>query len=163
MSLVLDQKQQEQMVVEVEGTELEQMEAAEIGLQIEKLKIDPNASSTEEDEGFAIEADRSSMTKEDDGEIESSATLTFNPPVYLQRYAQVRNVISTLLKDPKQRDALSGNTVLEVGCAEFGMLKFLKGILELGKIMFLDIDEELLMEVCRNGICWGFGESIVIL
>jgi len=80
-------------------------------------------------------------------EIESSDSIQFCPPVYLQRYAAVKEILKNVLEEPGQSDPVNGRTVLEVGCAEFGMMKFFKNILGIGKLMFLDIDEQLLYEV----------------
>lgn len=80
-------------------------------------------------------------------EIEGSDTVTFNPPVYLQRYAAVQEILKTMFSEPFNLDLENGRTVMEVGCAEYGMHIFLKNILELGKIIYLDIDEKLLTDV----------------
>ncbi len=81
------------------------------------------------------------------GEIEGTEAITFNPPVYLQRYGVVQKVLRDLLAEPQNQDTLNGRTVMEVGCAEFGMHPFLKNILGIGKIIYLDIDENLLVDV----------------
>lgn len=87
---------------------------------------------------------------DDKAEVEGTENITFNPPVYLQRYGVVQKVLTQLLADPVHQDAVNGRTVMEVGCAEFGMHTFLRNILQLGKIIYLDIDETLLTDVTIN-------------
>lgn len=82
-------------------------------------------------------------------DVEESNAVTFSPPVYIQRYCRVRELLEEVLDSPKykelQRD--TGKTVMEVGCAEFGMMRHFKSILDIGKIIFVDVDKQLLEEV----------------
>lgn len=87
-------------------------------------------------------------------EIEESDSVSFYPPAYIQRYCRVRETLKEFLIMPKYKDinCSTGKTVMEVGCAEFGMMVHLKSILDIGKILFLDLDEELMKEVAFSHI-----------
>jgi hypothetical protein len=110
------------------ATELEKLNLTEPQVDVNVLEQqppDPNVSS----------------------EIEGTENIRFNPPVYLQRYGMVQTVLAELLNNPDNRDVVNGRTVMEVGCAEFGMHIFFKGNMKIGKIIYVDIDENLLLEV----------------
>ncbi|CAL8126524.1 unnamed protein product [Orchesella dallaii] len=81
-------------------------------------------------------------------EVEDSETVKFEPPVYIQRYYRVNQVIENMLESPKYKKLhqTSGKTIMEVGCAEFGMMKYFKRNLDVGKLIFLDLDADLLRE-----------------
>ncbi|KAK9878825.1 hypothetical protein WA026_003660 [Henosepilachna vigintioctopunctata] len=72
--------------------------------------------------------------------INAEQNLAFDPPVYRQRYG----IIHDILLNAKWRKDLK--KVVEFGCAEFGLLIFLKSLLGITEINFVDIDEELLQE-----------------
>lgn len=80
--------------------------------------------------------DTNSCNFKDDTEIQ----FKFDPPVYVQRYQKVQELII----NEKWRKSIE--KVVDFGCAEFGLFIFLKRLNSIKEILFVDIDENLLME-----------------
>ncbi|KAJ8921444.1 hypothetical protein NQ315_003062 [Exocentrus adspersus] len=66
--------------------------------------------------------------------------IKFDPPLYRQRYG---SVYETLL-DERWRTKVY--TLVDFGCSEFGLFVFVKRLNHLSKILFVDIDEEMLRQ-----------------
>ncbi|KAL3279100.1 hypothetical protein HHI36_016614 [Cryptolaemus montrouzieri] len=66
--------------------------------------------------------------------------LKFDPPVYRQRYGTIHDV----LLNAKWRKDL--RKIVEFGCAEFGLFIFIKNLIGIEEINFVDIDEQLLKD-----------------
>ncbi|KAF2878686.1 hypothetical protein ILUMI_27494 [Ignelater luminosus] len=72
--------------------------------------------------------------------IDAEENLTFDPPVYKQRYGEVQ----LILLDNKWKDSIK--KVVDFGCAEFGLFYFIKRLCRIEEIVMVDIDETLLKE-----------------
>lgn len=120
-----------------------------------KMDVDDGAMQGEEKVGAAGSDNQAEETHDylktprESDELEESDAIKFSPPVYIQRYCKVYNVLESKLESPKYKgmQASTGKTIMEVGCAEFGMMKHLKHLLDVTKIIFVDLDKELLEEV----------------
>jgi len=77
-------------------------------------------------------------------EIEGTDTVFFNPPVYIQRYLAVSKFLNDQLIQSENK---TPKAILEYGCAEYGMLKYLKHLPNVEKLLFVDKDEKLLQNV----------------
>ncbi|RZC42774.1 uncharacterized protein BDFB_005918, partial [Asbolus verrucosus] len=66
--------------------------------------------------------------------------IKFDPPVYKQRYERATEI----LMDEKWRDDIS--KLVDFGCSDFGLFVFLKNIVLMREISFVDIDEFLLRD-----------------
>lgn len=66
--------------------------------------------------------------------------LKFDPPVYRQRYGKVYEI---LLNDKWRKEM---KKIVDFGCAEFGLFTFLKNLTSVREMLFIDIDEELLLQ-----------------
>ncbi|GLV37998.1 Hen1 methyltransferase [Carabus blaptoides fortunei] len=64
--------------------------------------------------------------------------LTFDPPVYCQRYAAVQQI----LLNEKWRGQLA--KVVDFGCAELSFFKYVKSLIGLREALFVDVDRTLL-------------------
>ncbi|KAI5696918.1 hypothetical protein M8J75_002322 [Diaphorina citri] len=69
-----------------------------------------------------------------------SGKLTFVPPLYIQRYQAVVKVLT------QEEHADKIHKIAEYGCAEFSMLKYYKKLTSVGEVLFVDIDEDLLVQ-----------------
>lgn len=71
-------------------------------------------------------------------EIKNSAdcefVLKFDPPVYIQRYSAIQEI----LINSKWRGAIK--KIVDFGCAEFGLFTYVKRIIGLQEILFVDVD-----------------------
>jgi hypothetical protein len=73
-------------------------------------------------------------------EIESSPDIVFSPPVGIQRYLRVSQVLQEGMKGAL--DPESPKSVLEVGCANLRLHTYLKKLHgSLQKIVYMDIDK----------------------
>ncbi|KAL1452027.1 hypothetical protein WDU94_006346 [Cyamophila willieti] len=68
-----------------------------------------------------------------------SGKLTFVPPLYIQRYQAVMKVLTQV----EQSDKIQ--KIAEFGCAEFAMFKYYKNLSSVNQVLFVDIDEDLLV------------------
>ncbi|CAH0553319.1 unnamed protein product [Brassicogethes aeneus] len=66
--------------------------------------------------------------------------IKFDPPAYLQRYGQV---YQTLLNEKWRKDV---NKLIDFGCSEFGLFIYIKRLINLNELIFIDIDEDLLLD-----------------
>ncbi|XP_065199830.1 small RNA 2'-O-methyltransferase-like [Planococcus citri] len=83
-----------------------------------------------------ISGDKENTSLEKD-ESELSSNLSFNPPVYIQRY----NAISDVLDEEWSRERVK--KVIDFGCAEFKLFKHIKEILHITHICGVDLDKQL--------------------
>lgn len=95
-------------------------------------------SSVSSIDSFSISTTNSCTELKCDTDLECS--LKFHPPVYLQRYDQVYNI----LVDPRWNDCL--HKLVDFGCAEFGLFVYIKRLISLKEILFVDVDEWTLVE-----------------
>uniref|UniRef100_A0A8D8XMU0 Small RNA 2'-O-methyltransferase n=1 Tax=Cacopsylla melanoneura TaxID=428564 RepID=A0A8D8XMU0_9HEMI len=73
-----------------------------------------------------------------------SGKLTFVPPLYIQRYQAVMKVLT------QDQHAGRVHKIAEFGCAEFAMFKYYKKLPSVNRVLFVDIDEELLVHKCER-------------
>lgn len=76
--------------------------------------------------------------QEDMDASDAENTIKFDPPVYRQRYGAVYD---HLIKEEWRKDI---KKLVDFGSAELGLFVFIKRLISLQEIMFVDIDEELL-------------------
>lgn len=69
-------------------------------------------------------------------EIDREQVLSFDPPVYFQRYSVVNQRLIDCQGEIRK--------IADFGCAEFGFFKFAKKISGVEEIYFVDIDQEML-------------------
>lgn len=75
-----------------------------------------------------------------DVNLDLEFNLTFDPPVFRQRYGRV---YETLLNE-RLRTRIA--TLVDFGCAEFSLFVFIKRLDNLKRIFFVDIDEDTLIQ-----------------
>ena len=81
-------------------------------------------------------------------EVESTPDIVFYPPVGIQRYIKVSEVLQELLNEDKNPESLK--SILEVGCAQLRLHTYLKKLHgSVQKLVYMDIDERLLERVIR--------------
>jgi len=89
--------------------------------------------------GSVSEMSSAQENANDTMDIESTPQIVFNPPVAIQRYLKVREVLDTLINaaDPNLL-----KSVLEVGCAKFRLHTYMKRLHEsVQRLVYMDIDE----------------------
>lgn len=69
-------------------------------------------------------------------EKDKEYVLSFDPPVYIQRYTIINQLMIEYNGDVKK--------IVDFGCAEFGFFKFVKKINSIEEILCVDIDREML-------------------
>ncbi len=80
--------------------------------------------------------------------------ISFDPPVCVQRYLRVYSTLEKIIHETGLEDP-SLKTVLEVGCAELRLHRYIRhASYSIRKIIYLDKDEELLETVNMNTIVY---------
>ncbi|PSN46366.1 hypothetical protein C0J52_05728 [Blattella germanica] len=93
-------------------------------------------------EDSSVSRNISSYCTPSEADLEGGADITFFPPVYIQRYVAVQNVLNDERWLGKIRKAV------DFGCAELSLFVFMKHLDGLEEFLAVDVDSELLERYC---------------
>ena len=102
-----------------------------------KVKTETEDGQSQCDEETGDKSNEAEEASEND--LESG--IQFFPPAYLQRYCRVRDTLESRLEQLEPEKSVS---ILEVGCAEFGMHFHFKSLKKVEKVIYVDVDKDLL-------------------